>query len=85
LTHKKEAVYTKMLNIIVSLCQRYEIVINVKKTMSDFEKGLIPALKKWTVVVDIDGCLFHLSQASFRFISKHNLTVCIFTYILLHF
>lgn len=46
--------------------------------MSDFESGLIPALRNvFGVPFDIRGCHFHYSSAIYEWAKEHGLTVSV--------
>ena len=79
LTHKAQPVYDRLFQIILLKCQQNNIVILVERSMSDYETGLIPALRNcnplrgWPVQLQLDGCTFHLTQAMYRWIQLHGL------------
>lgn len=47
--------------------------------MSDFESGLIPALRNvFGVLFDIRGCHFHYTSAIYEWAKEHGLAVSLF-------
>ena len=80
LTHKSEEIYTHAFSILNAKIQEFHILKRTHKVMSDFESGLIPAIRN-VLHLSTDGCIFHMSQAAYRKITELGLKVILILYV----
>ena len=74
LNSKTQETYTQMFRKLKSLVmEKHGLTIEPRLIMSDFETGLIPAVRQEFPDSQHKGCYFHYSQAIFRFISNSGL------------
>ena len=75
LTKKTQSTYERMLNCLMEKCAEKNIFLDPMYIHVDFEKAVINAIK--IVIgehVEVNGCFYHLTQATHRHIQKMGLT-----------
>lgn len=59
---KSTALYRSMFSDLKNKCQQHGLLFNPATIMSDFESGLIPAVRQEFPNVQHKGCHFHMCQ-----------------------
>ena len=79
LQSKEQQTYEAAFNHLVYICNVNDIDFaphaegREQSFVIDFETGLIPALLTVFPGVDLEGCLFHFTQANLRWVDEHDL------------
>lgn len=84
LTHKTQTIYLRLFFLIWARAQTEGFIINWTTTMSDFETGLLPALRHQFPLITIHGCHFHYCKAVLDWLRFHGFMVIYKFIIILH-
>lgn len=74
LTNKLRSTYMKIFNTLRTEMAELDLVFNPKKIMSDFESGLMPAVRLAFPDCVHKGCYFHHTQCIWREVQHKGLT-----------
>jgi len=75
LPDKKQETYFKVLSVITTKCDEYNLILNLKIITIDFEIAIHNAVKLVWPSCAIKGCRFHLIQSWYRKIQELGLIV----------
>lgn len=75
LPSKQSQCYSKLFSLIQNECLKYNVELNIKEVVVDFEQSIHKAVNKAWPNAEIIGCRFHLSQAWYRKVQKLGLTI----------
>lgn len=68
---KKQLIYADFFAHLKEAAARLGITLNCSRFMTDFESGLMPAIRNAFPNVQLDGCYFHFCQAVYRKVQKN--------------
>ena len=74
LQNKTTAVYAELFDALIQKCEEMGLRVKIKTIVSDFEKGVLKAVRR-TFGCDVhrQGCFFHLCQSTWRKINNLGL------------
>ena len=71
---KSQASYEELLQTVIDVCERMDLVIDPATILCDFEQAVIRAIEAILgPEIDIRGCFYHLTQATWRKIQELGL------------
>lgn len=73
LPNKRCETYQKLFHIVIEICNKMSVTLNILEIVIDFEKAIHKAVEQVWPLAEVIGCRFHLLQSWYRKIQQIGL------------